>query len=176
MPIGVASGGKWGNVVASGEWRVLCGWKGGARNVLLGTYTPKLDEKGRLILPARFRDFLAEGVVVTRTQERALAVYPQAEFEKLMAPLQSAPATSKKVRDYQRMLTAGASMEVPDKQGRITIPSILRNYAGLDREVVVIGAMNHAEIWDAKLWESYSADQEADFSAMDEEFLTQLNS
>lgn len=144
--------------------------------MLLGTYTPKLDEKGRLILPARFRDLLAEGVVVTRTQERALAVYSQAEFVKLMEPLQSAPTTSKRVRDYQRMLTAGASFEVPDKQGRITIPPILRSYAGLDRDVVVIGAMNRAEIWDAKLWEQYSADRESGFSEMDDEFLTQLNS
>ena len=144
--------------------------------MLLGTYTPKLDEKGRLILPARFRDLLEAGVVVTRTQERALAVYPKDEFETLMQPLQAAPTTSKRVRDYQRMLTAGASFEVPDRQGRITIPPILRNYAGLDRDVVVIGAMNRAEIWDKQLWETYSSDREADFSEMDDEFLTQLNS
>ena len=143
--------------------------------MLLGTYTPKVDEKGRLILPARFRDRLAAGLVVTRTQERALAVYPLDEFEKMMQPLQNAPTTSKRVRDYQRMLTAGASFEVPDKQGRITIPPILRSYAGLDRDVVVIGAMNRAEIWDAEMWETYSQDRETDFSEMDDEFLTQLN-
>lgn len=143
--------------------------------MLLGTYTPKLDEKGRLILPARFRDTLDGGVVVTRTQERALAVYPKDEFEAMMRPLQSAPTTSKRVRDYQRMLTAGASFEVPDRQGRITIPPILRTYAGLDRDVVVIGAMNRAEIWDLETWESYSTDRESGFSDMDDEFLTQLN-
>ena len=83
--------------------------EGGALQMLLGTYTPKVDEKGRLILPAKFRDRLAAGLVVTRTQERALAVYPMDEFEKMMQPLQNAPTTSKRVRDYQRMLTAGAS-------------------------------------------------------------------
>ena len=136
--------------------------------MFLGTYMPKLDEKGRLILPARFRDALEGGLVITRTQERALAIYAQADFEALMAPLSTAPSTVKQVRDLQRMLTAGASFEVPDKQGRITIPPILRTYAGLDRDVVVIGAMNRAEVWDQKAWESYSTEREADFADLDE--------
>lgn len=142
--------------------------------MFLGTYMPKLDEKGRLILPAKFREAFEDGLVITRTQERALAIYPKATFEALMAPVSSAPSTIKQVRDYQRMLTAGASFEVPDKQGRITIPPILRTYAGLDREVVVIGAMNRAEVWDAKVWESYSAESEAGFSNLDDEFLASL--
>lgn len=75
--------------------------------MFLGTHTPKLDEKGRLILPARFREALEGGLVVTRTQERALAIYPKDTFEALMAPVSAAPSTLKQVRDYQRMLTAG---------------------------------------------------------------------
>lgn len=142
--------------------------------VFLGTYTPKLDDKGRLILPARFREELEAGLVVTRTQERALAVYPKQTFEQLMAPVSAAPTTLKQVRDYQRMLTAGASFEVPDKQGRVTIPPILRAYAGLDRDVVVIGAMNRAEIWDADVWEEYQASQEAGFAELDDELLSQF--
>ena len=138
--------------------------------MFLGTYMPKLDDKGRLILPAKFREYLEDGLVITRIQERALAVFPRAEFERLMAPATSAPTTVKQVRDYQRMMAAGASFEVPDKQGRVTIPPILRRYAGLDRDAVVIGAMNRAEIWDASTWESYSADREGAFSDMDEEF------
>ncbi|MDF1487912.1 division/cell wall cluster transcriptional repressor MraZ [Tessaracoccus caeni] len=138
--------------------------------MFLGTYTPKLDDKGRLILPAKFRDALAGGLVVTRAQDRALAVYPKETFEQLMAPVSSAPSTVKQVRDYQRMMSAGASFEVPDKQGRVTIPPILRNYAGLDRDVVVIGAMNRAEIWDAEAWQRYSAESEAGFADLDEEF------
>ncbi|MDO5067506.1 MAG: division/cell wall cluster transcriptional repressor MraZ [Propionibacteriaceae bacterium] len=142
--------------------------------MFLGTHTPKLDDKGRLILPAKFREALEEGLVVTRTQERALAIYPKETFEALMAPVSSAPTTVKQVRDYQRMLTAGASFEVPDKQGRITIPPILRAYAGLDRDVVVIGAMNRAEIWDATLWAEYQAEQEAGFAELDAELLSHL--
>lgn len=138
--------------------------------MFLGTYQPKLDDKGRLILPAKFRDSLAEGLVVTRTQERALAVYPRATFEAKMASLLSAPSTVKQVRDYQRMLMAGASDEVPDKQGRVTIPPHLRSYAGLDRDVVVIGAGDRAEIWDAAAWQKYSEVSEDGFSEMDDEF------
>lgn len=140
--------------------------------MFLGTYTPKLDEKGRLILPAKFRDDFAGGLVVTRTQERALAIYTTQAFEALMAPVAAAPTTVKQVRDYQRMLAAGASFEMPDKQGRITIPPILRKYAGLDRDVVVIGAGTRAEIWDADTWASYSETSEAGFANLDEEFMT----
>ena len=141
--------------------------------MLVGTYTPKLDDKGRLILPARFRDVFDGGLVVARTQERALALYTTAGFEALMTPVSSAPNTLKQVRDYQRMLAAGASFEIPDKQGRITIPPMLRTYAGLDREVVVIGAYNRAEIWDATQWNSYSDEAEEGFSEMNEELLAQ---
>lgn len=139
--------------------------------MFLGTYTPKLDEKGRLILPAKFREMLEDGLVVTRTQERALAVYTKGAFEELMAPVASAPTTVKQVRDYQRMLAAGASFEVPDKQGRVTIPPILRKYAGLDRDVVVIGAGTRAEIWDADTWATYSEASEAGFSELDEDVM-----
>ncbi|RRD47551.1 division/cell wall cluster transcriptional repressor MraZ [Tessaracoccus sp. OH4464_COT-324] len=142
--------------------------------MFLGTYLPKLDDKGRIILPAKFRDAFAEGLVVTRIQERALAIYTAKAFEELMAPVASAPTTVKQVRDYQRMLAAGASFEVPDKQGRITIPPILRKYAGLDRDVVVIGAGNRAEIWDLAAWEQYSEASEAGFADLDEEFMVPL--
>ena len=138
--------------------------------MFLGTYTPKLDDKGRLILPAKFREALAEGLVVTRMQDRAFAVYPKETFEALMAPVSSAPMTIKQVRDYQRMMSAGASFEVPDKQGRITVPAVLRAYAGLERDVVVIGAMNRAEIWNAEAWQRYSAESEAGFADLDEGF------
>ena len=138
--------------------------------MFLGTYQPRLDEKGRLILPAKFRDALEAGVVITRTQERALAVYPRATFEAKMTSLISAPSTVRQVRDYQRMLMAGASDEIPDRQGRVTLPPHLRSYAGLDRDVVVIGAGDRAEIWDAEAWQKYSEASEAGFSEMDDEF------
>ena len=137
--------------------------------MFLGTYTPKIDEKGRFFLPSKFRDQLTEGLVVTRTQDRALAIYPTAAFEAMAAQMASAQATVKQVRDFQRMLAAGASNETPDKQGRVTIPQVLRDYAGLDKDIVVTGAINRVEIWDAEAWERYSTEQEPIFAAMNEE-------
>ena len=135
----------------------------------MGTYTPKLDEKGRLFLPAKFRDQLSEGLVVTRGQERCLTVYPVAEFQQMARKAQEAPVTVKAARDYTRFLFAGASDETPDKQGRITIPPMLREYAALGKDVVVIGVMNRVEIWDPARWEQYAADGEAAFAELSEE-------
>lgn len=142
--------------------------------MLLGTYFPKLDDKGRLILPARFREQVADGIVVTRTHDHALVLFPQAEFQRQTADLQKAPDTSKRVREYKRMIFGEASFEVPDRQGRITIPPRLRAYAGLDRDVVVVGGMDKAEIWDQARWDAYQEGQEEGFAGMDEDFLAQL--
>jgi MraZ protein len=135
----------------------------------MGTYTPKLDEKGRLFLPAKFRDQLTEGLVVTRGQEFCLTVWPMDDFMELTRKAQEAPVTVKGARDYTRFLFAGASEETPDKQGRITITPMLREYASLDRDVVVIGVMNRIEIWDPARWQQYSAEQETKFSELSEE-------
>jgi MraZ protein len=137
--------------------------------VFFGTYTPKLDDKGRLFLPAKFRDELSEGLVVTRGQERCLTVWSMSDFSNLTDRLREAPVTNKGTRDYVRMLFAAASQEVPDKQGRITIPSVLRDYASLSKEVMVIGAMNRIEIWDPASWSAYSEEQEQKFSELSDE-------
>ena len=139
--------------------------------LFFGTHTPRLDDKGRLILPAKFRDELLEGLVITRGQDRCLYVWPQAEFAVLTEQMRRAPVTNKRARDFMRMLFAGASDEKPDKQGRITIPPMLREYAGLTRECVVIGAMNRVEIWDSQFWTDYSDEQESAFSELSEEVL-----
>jgi len=137
--------------------------------MFFGTYTPKLDEKGRLFLPAKFRDQLSEGLVVTRGQERCLTVWSMADFGRLTDRLREAPVTNKGTRDYVRMLFAAASQEVPDKQGRISIPAPLREYASLKKDVVVIGSMNRIEIWDPTSWETYSQEQEQVFSELSDE-------
>lgn len=142
--------------------------------MFLGTYSPRLDAKGRLILPAKFRDALAEGLVMTRGQERCLYVFTLEEFQRIHEQLRSAPLSSKQSRDYIRVFLSGASDEVPDKQGRITIAPNLRQYAGLDREVTVIGAGTRAEIWDSQVWEAYLAEKESEFAETDEDFLPGL--
>lgn len=142
--------------------------------MFLGTHSPRLDDKGRLILPAKFRDQLASGLVVTRGQERCLYVFPVREFERIHEQLRQAPVTSKQARDYLRVLLSGAFDEVPDKQGRITVPPALRTYAGLDRECAVIGAGSRVEIWDAGAWDSYLEQQETAFSETAEEVVPGL--
>lgn len=139
--------------------------------MFLGTYEPKLDDKGRVILPAKFRDQLAEGLVLTRGQERCLYVFSMAEFQRMFDELRKAPTTSKQARDYMRVLLSGASDEKPDRQGRITVPTPLRNYAHLDRDLVVIGAGTRAEIWDRQAWETYLAAQEDQFADQAEEII-----
>ena len=139
--------------------------------MFLGTHTPRLDEKGRLILPAKYRDELAEGVVITKGQERCLYVWPLAEFTRVTDAMRAAPVTGKGLRDYSRVLFASASDEVPDKQGRITVPPALRSYAGLERDCVVIGANTRMEIWDSAAWENYLTSQEEAFSDASEEVL-----
>ncbi len=139
--------------------------------MFFGTYTPRLDDKGRIFLPAKFRDELAEGLVVTRGQERCLYVWSMEEFTKLTERLRDTSVTNKSARDYVRMFFAGASDETPDKQGRITVPPMLRGYASLERDCIVIGAMNRIEIWDAASWQTYSDQQEQAFADLSEEIL-----
>ena len=139
--------------------------------MFLGTYTPRLDEKSRLILPAKFREELAEGLVLTRGQERCIYVFSARECERVHEQMRSAPLSSRQARDYIRVFLSGASDEVPDKQGRVTVPAPLRQYAGLDRDVTVIGAGTRVEIWDSESWNTYLAEQEAAFSETDEDVL-----
>lgn len=137
--------------------------------MFLGTYTPRLDDKGRLILPAKFRDQLADGLVVAKGQEHCLAIYTTQGFSQEAARAMAGPSTLRGIRDFQRMYASGASEETPDKQGRVTIPPLLRDYAGLSGQVAVIGAFNRIEVWDLAAWESYQAAQEERFAQLDGE-------
>jgi MraZ protein len=143
-------------------------------HLFLGTHAPRLDEKGRLFLPAKFRDALAEGLVMTKGQERCLYVWPNDEFERVATAMREAPVTSRAARDYLRVFLAGAWAETPDKQGRVTVPPALRAYAGLDRNCTVIGVGSRCEIWDTAAWERYSAEQEQAFADLSEEVLPGL--
>ena len=143
----------------------------GAPSLLLGTYTPRLDDKGRLLLPAKFRGQLASGLVMTRGQERCLYLLPMEEFRRMYEQIRLAPVTSKQSRDYLRVLLSGASDEVPDKQGRVSIPAPLREYASLDRDLAVIGMGTRVEIWDGPTWEAYLAEQESGYADTAEEVL-----
>lgn len=139
--------------------------------MFLGTHAPRLDEKGRLVLPAKFREGLSAGVVLTKGQDRSIVVWPAAEFAAYAERLNEASRSDARVRAYLRVLFSGAFDEIPDRQGRVTMPAALREYAGLDRDVVVVGNGTTVEIWDAQAWSTYLAGQEEGFSDLSEEVI-----
>ena len=134
-----------------------------------GTFRPRLDDKGRLFLPAKFRDAMGDGLVITRGQERSIDVRTSADFAVFTEKFRNASQTDARLRAYGRMLFALATEQVPDKQGRVTVTPELRQYASLQRECVVIGIYDRIEIWEPGGWQRYTADQEAAFSDVQEE-------
>jgi len=147
---------------------VLMGKEG---QMFLGTHAPRLDEKGRLVLPAKFREGLSAGVVLTKGQDRSIVVWPAAEFAAYAERLNEASRSDARVRAYLRVLFSGAFDEIPDRQGRVTMPAALREYAGLDRDVMVVGNGTTVEIWDAAAWVTYLQGQEEGFSDLSEEVI-----
>jgi MraZ protein len=120
--------------------------------MLLGTHEHTLDDKNRLTLPAKFRGRFAEGVVVSRGIERCLRVYPLPEWERMQERLAGLDTFSGEARRIQRHFYSGAVADELDKQGRIAVPGPLKEYASLDRDVVVAGVNDHLEIWDRAAW------------------------
>lgn len=132
--------------------------------ILLGTYSPKIDAKGRVALPAKFRSQLGNGFVMARGQERCVYVLPIQEFERITTQIQLTSMSNKSARDYLRVFLSGAIDQEPDKQGRIVVPPMLRDYANLGDEIVVIGVGTRAEIWNKSAWNNYLADKEQDYA------------
>ncbi|MBA2361897.1 MAG: division/cell wall cluster transcriptional repressor MraZ [Actinobacteria bacterium] len=120
--------------------------------MLLGEYDHTIDDKNRLTLPARFRASLAEGVVVTRGMDGCLYAYPRGDWHELQSRVAELDPLSREGRTIQRHFFSGASEAELDKQGRIMIPAPLLRYAGLERDVVVAGVLDHLEIWDRESW------------------------
>ena len=119
--------------------------------MFLGEHSHSLDAKGRVILPARFRDQLEGGAVMAKALDGCLAVYPTAEFvERVASRLQEVRSRGARERQAARAVFNGAVEVTPDKQGRVPVPAPLREYAALQREVIVAGNFDHFEIWDAQ--------------------------
>lgn len=139
--------------------------------VILGEQPLRLDEKGRIVLPAKWRPQFTEGLVIAKSQEHCLSVFPLAEFNQVSQRLKGAPTSDRRTRDYVRIFFASAYDEVPDRQGRVTVPPALRDYAGLTRDCVAIGANTRAELWDQAAWSTYLSNSEPAFSDLAEEVL-----
>ena len=129
-------------------------WSDEARDVapmFLGEFQHTLDAKGRVILPARYREALEEGAVMTKV-DGALAVYPRNDWEEVARRIQERAREGGTQRQAARAYFAGAAEVTPDRQGRIAVPQQLRTYAGLERDVVVVGVFDRLEVWDAQRW------------------------
>lgn len=135
-----------------------------------GTHTPKVDDKGRMFLPAKFRELLTEDVVIAPGQEHCLQVWSVEGFKERSEDLRRKSQADKGTRNYIRFLFSHSSMQTVDKQGRINLNQGLRGYAGLEGEVVVVGAMDHAEIWNATAWNEQIAGAEESFANLDGPF------
>ena len=120
--------------------------------MFMGEYSHSIDEKGRLIIPSKFRFELGETFVLTRGLDGCLCVYPQSEWNILEEKLRNLPLTNKNARKITRFLVSGAATCELDKQGRILVPTALREYAGLEKDVVVTGNLERIEIWDKAKW------------------------
>jgi len=120
--------------------------------MFLGRYEHSIDDKGRLTIPAKFRGDLAAGVVVTKGIDCCLYLFPTNQFETLAARIRELPITQEQAREFRRQMFADASDEIPDKQGRIIIPPYLREYAGIDAQVIVTGLDTYIEIWSTEVW------------------------
>lgn len=135
-----------------------------------GEHQHTLDDKGRVILPARYRDRLAGGLVFAPGQDRCIDVYPSAVFERRVEELRRLPREDGRARAIRRVFLAGAHQETPDGQGRVVIPQRLREYAGLERDLAVVGADEHVEIWDRDTWDRYRSGAEQQFAELDVPF------
>lgn len=135
-----------------------------ALTALMGTYHHNIDAKGRMSFPTKLRDLLGGEFYVTKSiNQKCLTIYSKSEWEKLANKIAELPDSMGGL-DIKRWLFSGAGELVPDKQGRVLIPSDLREFAGLKKDVVVIGLDDKAEIWDKELWDAHQSNM--DMSAM----------
>jgi len=137
----------------------------------MGEYQHSIDEKGRLTIPAKFREELGEKFLVTRGLDNCLFVYPMEEWKVLEAKLKALPFTRADARAFTRFFFSGATECELDKQGRVNIPASLRQHASLDKDCVVIGVSNRVEIWSRTLWETYSEESAESFNEIAEKIV-----
>jgi len=130
--------------------------------MFFGQFEHSVDDKGRLTIPAKFRDEMEGGVVITRGLGRCLWGLPRGEWEKLAEKIAALPTTNAAARDLAYFVFSGASDSFPDRQGRVLIPQNLRDYAGITGDTIVVGMMNRIEIWNPERWSEVFNRVEAD--------------
>lgn len=139
--------------------------------MFMGEYQHQLDTKGRMIVPAKFRDELTEHFVITRGLDKCLFGYPLDEWKRIEEKLKTLPITKRDARKFMRLFFSGAVEVELDKQGRINIPKNLMEYAGLSKECTVIGVSTRIEIWDRSSWNNFYEDTEEHYEEIAEELI-----
>lgn len=139
--------------------------------MFLGEFQHSLDTKGRIIVPAKFREDLGEKFILTRGLDNCLFVYPKEEWALMEEKLKKLPLTKADARAFVRFLFSGATECELDKQGRILIPVNLRDYSNIDKDAVIIGVSNRVEIWSLENWEKYSLNAEQSFEEIAEKIV-----
>lgn len=139
--------------------------------MFMGEFQHSIDDKGRVIIPAKFRDLLGSSFVVTRGLDKCLFVYPLQEWEVLEQKLKALPLMKSDARAFTRFFFSGATECEWDKQGRVNLPGSLRDYAKLEKDCVVLGVSNRVEIWSRDTWEQYFQQSEDTFNEIAEKLV-----
>ncbi|GBF75463.1 division/cell wall cluster transcriptional repressor MraZ [Paenibacillus sp. 598K] len=139
--------------------------------MFMGEHQHSIDDKGRIIIPAKFREELGPQFVVTRGLDNCLFVYPESEWKVLEQKLKSLPLMKSDARAFTRFFFSGATECELDKQGRVNVPANLREYAKLDKECIVLGVTNRVEIWSKAIWEGYFQQSEETFNEIAEKLV-----
>ncbi|XJZ28401.1 division/cell wall cluster transcriptional repressor MraZ [Bacillota bacterium Lsc_1132] len=139
--------------------------------MFMGEYHHSIDNKGRMIVPSKFREELGEVFIITRGLDQCLFGYPQSEWKLIEEKLKALPLTKKDARAFTRFFFSGATESELDKQGRINIPAPLLQYAKLEKECVILGVSNRIEIWSKPIWEEYFTQSEESFADIAENMI-----
>ncbi|MFZ7104943.1 MAG: division/cell wall cluster transcriptional repressor MraZ [Peptococcaceae bacterium] len=139
--------------------------------MFMGEYQHNIDDKGRLIMPAKFRDELGDKFVVTKGLDGCLFVYPMEEWKVLEGKLRNLPFTKSDARAFARFFFSGATECELDKQGRILLPPNLREHAQLQKDTFIIGVSSRLEIWSKEVWEAYSSQTEGSYEELAEKMV-----
>lgn len=139
--------------------------------MFMGEYQHTIDDKGRMIIPAKFREALGDSFVITRGLDSCLFVYPRSEWSVLEQKLKALPLMKSDARAFTRFFFSGATECELDKQGRVNIPNTLCEHAKLSKDCVVLGVSNRVEIWSKEIWENYFQESEASFNEIAEKLV-----
>lgn len=147
------------------KWRDFPNW---GEEMFIGEFQHSIDNKGRLIIPSKFRDDLGERFVLTKGLDNCLFVYPILEWRNFEEKLKTLPLTSKDARAFVRFFFSGATECELDKQGRILLPSNLREHSKIEKDAVIIGVSTRVEIWSKEEWDKYNSDTSMGYDAIAE--------